>query len=50
MNTNTPIVPEPENPVFRSVEEGDVRRVKSLIDRKMLATVKDSHGNYIKFL
>nr|CAD2179128.1 unnamed protein product [Meloidogyne enterolobii] len=30
--------------IHKAVEEGDVRRVKSLIDRTMLATAKDSHG------
>uniref|UniRef100_A0A1I8BXT1 ANK_REP_REGION domain-containing protein n=1 Tax=Meloidogyne hapla TaxID=6305 RepID=A0A1I8BXT1_MELHA len=30
--------------IHKAVEEGDVRRVKSLIDRTMLATARDSHG------
>uniref|UniRef100_A0A183BUL8 ANK_REP_REGION domain-containing protein n=1 Tax=Globodera pallida TaxID=36090 RepID=A0A183BUL8_GLOPA len=30
--------------IHKAVEEGDVRRVKSLIDRNSLATARDTHG------
>ena len=30
--------------IHKAVEEGDVRRVKSLIDRSLLATARDRHG------
>jgi hypothetical protein len=30
--------------IHKAVEEGDVRRVKSLIDRTSLATCRDRHG------
>jgi hypothetical protein len=38
--------------IHKAVEEGDVRRVKSLIDRNLLATARDRHGpfRYFKFL
>uniref|UniRef100_A0A158P855 ANK_REP_REGION domain-containing protein n=1 Tax=Angiostrongylus cantonensis TaxID=6313 RepID=A0A158P855_ANGCA len=32
------------NAIHKAVEDGDVRRVKSLIDREQLALARDSHG------
>ncbi|VDM83294.1 unnamed protein product [Strongylus vulgaris] len=31
--------------IHKAVEEGDVRRVKSLIDRQQLALARDTYGN-----
>ncbi|VDM55444.1 unnamed protein product [Angiostrongylus costaricensis] len=32
------------NAIHKAVEDGDVRRVKSLIDREQLALARDSYG------